>query len=100
MAQEALCNNSNSVLQAFSFSPLNVLEVHRTLNLLDLNKCAGPDLYFIKLAADYITEPLTYIFSFSLLNTEIPEIWKSTNVLSLMKRDDVNNCRPTSKYCV
>lgn len=64
----------------------------------DPNESAGPnqpDPYFLKLAADFITESPTCNFSFSLLNTEIPEIWKSTNVLSLMKRDDVNNYRPT-----
>lgn len=69
------------------------------------NKPAGPDQldpYFLKLVADFIAEPLTYIFNLSLLNNEIPAIWKSAYGFPLLKGDpsDVNNYRPISKLCV
>lgn len=46
----SVTTQTQSVLQSFSFSPLNVLEVHSTLNLLDPNKSAGLNIldpYFL-----------------------------------------------------
>lgn len=80
--------------QSFIFSPLNVMQVHKALKLLQPNKSAGPDQldpYFINLAGDFIAEPLAYIFNPTFLNIEIPLIWKSVNVLPLLKGGDPSN---------
>lgn len=66
----------NYVVQSLNFT-LGVTEVHRALNQLDHNKSTGPDeldLFFIKSAADFITEPMTDIFNLTLSNNEIPNI--------------------------
>lgn len=93
------------MVQPFNFTCLDVIEVHRALKRLDPNKSAGPDKLdpcFLKLAADFIAEPLTHIFNLTLPNNETPNIWKSAYVLPLLKGGDpsvVNNYRPISKLC-
>ena len=84
-----------------SFLPFSVQEVHKALKPLDQRKPAGPDLLdpcFLKLAADFIAEPLTYLLNLTLGCNEIPKIWKSAFVLPLLiKGGDptlLNNYRP------
>ncbi len=53
----------------FNFRPFSVAEVHKALTKLDPKKPAGPDnigVYFLKLASDFIAEPLTYIYNLTL----------------------------------
>ena len=89
--------------QTFSFLPFSVQVVHKALKSLDQRKPAGPyllDPCFSNLAADFIAEPLTYLFNLTLECNEIPKIWKSAFVLPLLKGGDptiLNNYRPISK---
>ena len=77
--------------------------VHKALKSLDQRKPAGPDLLdpcFLNLAADFIAEPLIYLFNLTLECNEIPKIWKSAFVLPLLKGGDptlLNNYRPILK---
>ena len=77
--------------------------VHKALKSLDQRKPAGPDLLdpcFVNLAADFIAEPLTYLFILSLECIEIPKIWKYAFVLQLLKGGDptiLKNYMPFSK---
>jgi hypothetical protein len=51
--------------------------VHKALKSLDQRKSAGPDLLdtcFLKLAADFIAEPLAYLFNLTLECDEIPNL--------------------------
>jgi hypothetical protein len=62
--------------QTFSFLPFSVQVVHKALKSLDQRKPAGPDVLdpcFLNLAADFIAEPLTYLFNLTLECNEIPE---------------------------
>uniref|UniRef100_A0A669B412 Reverse transcriptase domain-containing protein n=1 Tax=Oreochromis niloticus TaxID=8128 RepID=A0A669B412_ORENI len=59
--------------------------------------------YFLKLAADYIAEPLSILFNLSITTKEIPSVWKSAFVLPLLKGGDpsvLTNYRPISNLCV
>ena len=77
--------------QTFSFLPFSVQEVHKALTSLDQRNPAGPDRLnpcFLKLAVDFIAEPLIYLFNITLACNEIPRIWKSAFVLQLLKLGD------------
>ena len=95
---------NNDCVQSFNIVPLDVIEVYRALKHLDPAKSAGPDKLeplFLKLAVDFIAEPLTHIFNLTFSNNEIPNIWKSAYVLPLLKGGDptvLNNYRPISKF--
>lgn len=73
---------------------------------LDTTKSAAPDHlepYFLKLAADFIAQPLQYIFNLIIPTNRIPSIWKIAYVLLLLKGGDptcLNNYRPISKLCI
>ena len=73
------------------------------LKSLDQRKPACPDLLdpcFLNPAADFIAEPLTYLFNLNLECNEIPKIWKSAFVLPLLKGVEptfLNHYRPISK---
>uniref|UniRef100_A0A3B3BNA3 Reverse transcriptase domain-containing protein n=1 Tax=Oryzias melastigma TaxID=30732 RepID=A0A3B3BNA3_ORYME len=90
----------------FNFTDVSEQEVLRELKNLDTRKTAGPDkldTLFLKLAADYIAEPLSVIFNLSFSCRKIPKVWKSAYVLPLLKGGDpaeVNNYRPISKLCI
>lgn len=90
--------------QSFNFIPFSVQEVHKALKALD--PFSGADLvglYFLKLAADFIAEPLTYCFNITVKHTEIPMMWKSAFVFPLFKGGDptiLNNYRPISKLFI
>ena len=95
-----------SMESQFHFRSVSIPEVHGALKILHANKSAGPDgidPFFLKLAADFIAEPLTFIFNLSLTHNEIPKAWKSAFVVPLLKGGEssiVNNYRPISKLCV
>ncbi len=76
------------ITQKFDFNQLSVSEVHKVLSFLDPYKPVGPDKlepFYLKLAADFIAEPLTYLFNLSISHCEIPKIWKSAFVSPLFK---------------
>ena len=55
--------------QSFNI-PFSVQEVHETLKTLDPRKPSGPDLidpYFLKLAADFVAEPVAYHFNLTVV---------------------------------
>lgn len=92
--------------QCFNFAPFAVQKVHKALKTLDPRKPPGPDLidpYFLKLAADFIAEPLAFLFNLAVENKEIPRIWKTSFILPLLKGSDpafLNNYKPTSNLSV
>ncbi len=92
--------------QLFDFYPVTVSEVNKALKSLDSRKQSGPDKldpHFLKLAADFIAPPLTYLFNLSLSTNEIPSIWKTAYVQPLFKGGDptvLNNYRPISKLSI
>lgn len=69
-----------------NFNPVFAFEVHKYPELLDTTKAAGPDKsYFLKLASDFIAQPLTRIFNLCLVTNVIRLVWKSAYVLSSFK---------------
>uniref|UniRef100_A0A3B3DM95 Reverse transcriptase domain-containing protein n=2 Tax=Oryzias melastigma TaxID=30732 RepID=A0A3B3DM95_ORYME len=97
------CSNS---FNSFNFVPFSSFEVHKALKALDSRKPPGPDLiesYFLKLAADYVAQPLSILFNLSIQTKEIPAVWKSAFVFPLLKGGDptvLTNYRPISNLCV
>ncbi len=87
----------------FVFNPITTSDVCSALQNLDVNKSSGPDLIeplFLKLAANIISQPLSYLFNLSLTTKEIPQIWKSAFVVPLLKGGVptlLDNYRPISK---
>lgn len=70
---------SGSVASPFEFISVSVSEV----NNADTSRAAGPDqteTFFLKLAADFIAEPLSHIFNLSVTSNKIPKICKSAFV--------------------
>ena len=89
----------------WQFIAVTASEVQTALKRLDTGKAAGPDHldpFFLKLAADFIAEPLAHIFNLSFTSNKIPKVWKSAFILPLLKGGEpsnVNNYRPISKLC-
>lgn len=89
--------------EPFCLKPFSVADVKTALIALDPSKSPGPDTlehYFLQIAADFIAEPIAIIFNQTLVNNEIPRIWKSAYVLPLLKGGDyacLDNYRPISK---
>lgn len=81
-------------------------QVCEALKDIDREKSAGPvnlEPYLLKMVADIIAEPITHIFTLSLLSNSIPKIWKAAYVLPLLKGGDpseLNNYRLISKLSV
>lgn len=90
----------------FTFVPFSVQQVHKALKCLNQRKPPGPDLiepYFVKMAGDFIAQPLTILFNLSIENKEIPSVWKSGFVVPILKGGDpavFTNYRPISNLCV
>lgn len=66
-------------------------DVQKALKGLAPEKPSGPDLiepYFLKIAADCVAQPLTYLFNLTLESNTIPKIWKSAFVCPLLKGGD------------
>ncbi len=70
---------------------------------INCKKSAGPDgldSFLLKLVANIIVEPITYIFNLSLEQNIIPRSWKTAHVTPLFKNGDptiTDNYRPISK---
>jgi hypothetical protein len=90
----------------FAFKQITSSDVCLALKALDVNKSSGPDHIaplYLKLAAELISSPLTYLFNLSLSTNIIPRIWKSAFVVPLPKGGDpslMDNYRPISKLCI
>ena len=91
--------------ETFNFLPFTVQQVHQALKTLDSRKSPGPDAiepYFLKIAADFVAQPLTILFNLSIENKKIPSVWKSAFVTPLLKGGDpaaLTNYRPISNLC-
>lgn len=76
------------------------------LKNISTRKSAGPDGLdpsLLKLSAEVIADPLTYIFNLSLEQSCIPDSWKLAHVVPLLKSGDpaiLDNYRPISKLSV
>ena len=44
------------------------------------------DSYSVKIAADYIAQPLHHVISLSLMQEKFPSCWKSTKIIPLHKK--------------
>ena len=72
------------------------------LQHLDILKSTGPDgisARFLREVAADITEPLAYLYNFSIQSGFIPSDWKQSNVTAVYKQgpcDDPSNYRPIS----
>ena len=51
------------------------------------------DNYSVKLAADYITDPLHHIVTLSIMQSKFPSNWKYTKVIPLHKKDSQLECK-------
>ncbi|CAF1076370.1 unnamed protein product, partial [Brachionus calyciflorus] len=76
--------------------------ISEILSSLKSDKSTGPDdmnPYFLKFCSKSIALPLSIIFNNSLLNGEVPELWKLANVTPLHKNGsklESSNYRPVS----
>uniref|UniRef100_A0A3B3HCE9 Reverse transcriptase domain-containing protein n=1 Tax=Oryzias latipes TaxID=8090 RepID=A0A3B3HCE9_ORYLA len=99
-------NSSMFSGEPFTFVPFTVNQVHKALKTLNHRKPPGPDLiepFSLKMAADFIAQPLTTLFNLSIETQEIPSIWKSAFVTPHLKGGDpavLTNYRPISNLCV
>ena len=72
------------------------------LQTLNIKKATGPDgisACFLRLVAEELAEPLTFIFNMSIRSGFIPRAWKQSNVSPIHKGgscDDPGNFRPIS----
>lgn len=76
---------------------------------LDPRKSPTPDLFnpffffFFKLTADFVADPLAFLFNLTLERNESPSAWKSDCVLPLFKGGNpaiLTNYRPISNLSV
>ena len=85
---------------SFHFTTIHPDIVLQMLQHLDIWKSTGPDgisARFLREVAAEITEPLTYLYNFSLQSGLIPSDWKQSNVTAVYKQgpcDDPSNYRP------
>ena len=103
MSQVDYSLSGENVLCDFDLALIAKEEVYNALIKLNTKKSSGPDgldPYFLKIAAEHIAEPLTYIFNLTIETGIIPSVWKSAYVTPLLKggdRSNPNNYRPISK---
>ena len=77
-------------------------EVLDILSTIDTNKSSGPDnvsAKILRLAGSSIVPSLTKLIKLSLQKSIVPDLWKSSNVIPIHKKDsksDINNYRPIS----
>ena len=81
---------------------INTSVVYTALSQLDPNKASGPDnihSWVLKSCVLALTEPLTSLFSTSLVSSSIPKEWKFHKIIPVPKKgdlSDVKNYRPIS----
>ena len=84
------------------FSQVTVLKVKKLLKGLSNSRSTGVDEldnFSVKIAADYIAQPLHHIVTLSLLQNRFPTSWKFSKVLPLHKKLDQlerKNYRPVA----
>ena len=85
-----------------SFKNVTVLKVKKLLKSLSNSRSTGVDEldnFSVKLAADYIAQPLHHIVTLSLTQKKFPSSWKFSKVLPLHKKEDQldrKNYRPVA----
>ena len=85
---------------------LSHAEITNSLKKLKPNKASGPDNVarkLLKLAGEALTPSLTSLYSISAACNSVPASWKTANVSTLYKKDDVTdkqNYRPISLLSV
>ena len=91
--------NRNSNLE---FRHVTVQKVRKLLKSLSSSRSTGVDEldnYSVKLAADYIAQPLHHIVTLSLLQQKLPSAWKYSKILPLHKKGELlerKNYRPVA----
>lgn len=81
-------------------------EVYTVLSTLNSRKGPGPDglhSYVFKKCAGVLAYPLSLLFNQAYSCSDLPEIWKSANVVPVFKagdKRDVRNYRPISLTCI
>ncbi|CDQ97981.1 unnamed protein product [Oncorhynchus mykiss] len=89
-------------LPSFSFTQIQIADVLKELQNLDLYKSVGLDNLdplFLKLSAAIVATPITSLLNLSFVSSEIPKDWKAAAVIPLFKGGDTPdpNCyRPIS----
>lgn len=90
----------------FTFEPISRAKVLLVLQNINCKRSAGPDgldHFLLKLVANIIVEPITYIFNLSFEKNIIPLSWKTGHARPLFKNGDptiMDNYRPISKLSV
>jgi hypothetical protein len=81
-------------------------EVKRCLLELDVTKAVGPDRispWILKEGAEALSVPLSMVYNRSLETGDLPESWKTANVVPIYKKGDRQealNYRPVSLTCI
>ena len=87
---------------SFSLSAVEPSEVLKIIKSLKNSKSTGMDnidTYIVKLIADEIVEPLTYLINLSIQKSVFPSAWKHAKVVPLLKKGDpilAKNYRPVA----
>ena len=90
----------------FKIKTVNVSVVYKVLKELKAKRSYGHDgitSEILKLGADVLKVPLTYIVNTSIKDSEYPSYWKISKMIALYKkgsRKEMNNYRPLSLLCV
>ena len=93
---------SESIQQSIFLAPTSTYEVMNALQSLKKTNSTGPDgisSKTLKMAANFITEPLTYLINESFRSGIFPTEFKTAKVIPIFKSgqtDDVQNYRPIS----
>ena len=96
-------NTSNTT---FTIKTVNVGVVHKILKDMKAKRSYGHDgitSEVLKLGADVLKVPLTYIVNTSIRNSEYPSYWKIAKMIALYKKGnrlEIKNYRPVSLLCV
>ena len=81
---------------------VSISKVRKTLKSLSNSTSAGIDeldSFSVKLAADFIAQPVHHIITLSIMNSQFPQSWKCSKVIPLHKKEDVlerKNYRPVA----
>ena len=81
-------------------------EVHSVLSSLNSRKGPGPDglhSYIFKKCAGVLAYPLSLLYNQAYTSSDLPNIWRSANVVPVFKsgdKRDVRNYRPISLTCI
>ena len=90
----------------FTIKTVNVSVVHKILKELKTKTSYGHDgitSEVLKLGADVLKVPLTYIVNTSIRENEYPSYWKIAKMIALFKKGnrwEIKNYRPVSLLCV